>query len=64
MTGRQALIAAAAGAALMRCGRTARQFPVTNVSIVKAAGYTMDVYDTVYRMVLITISMCAASALC
>lgn len=51
MTRRQALIATAAGASLIRCGRTARQFPVTNVSIVKAPGYTMDVYDTVYRMV-------------
>src|SRR5665213_3384438 len=51
MTRRQALIAAAAGASLVRCGRTVRQFPVSNVSIVKAPGYTMDVYDTVYRMV-------------
>jgi uncharacterized protein (DUF362 family) len=54
MTRRQALITAAAGASLMRCGssqRTATQFPVSNVSIVKAPGYTMDVYDTVYRMV-------------
>jgi uncharacterized protein (DUF362 family) len=54
MTRRQALIAAAAGAALVRCGsspRTATRFPVSNVSIVKASGYTMDVYDTVYRMV-------------
>jgi uncharacterized protein (DUF362 family) len=51
MTRRQALITAAAGASLIRCGRTVRQFPVSNVSIVKASGYTMDVYDTVYRMV-------------
>jgi uncharacterized protein (DUF362 family) len=53
MTRRQALITVAAGAALTRCGnsRTARQFPVSNVSIVKAPGYTMDVYDTVFRMV-------------
>jgi uncharacterized protein (DUF362 family) len=54
MTRRQALITAAAGASLVRCGNSARpvrQFPVSNVSIVKAPGYTMDVYDTVYRMV-------------
>lgn len=51
MTRRQALVTAAAGAALVRCGRSVRKFPVSNVSIVKAAGYTMDVYDTVYRMV-------------
>ena len=51
MTRRQALITAAAGASLVRCGRTPRQFPISNVSIVKASGYTMDIYDTVYRMV-------------
>ena len=54
MTRRQALVTAAAGATLVRCGTTkavVRKFPVSNVSIVKAAGYTMDVYDTVYRMV-------------
>jgi len=54
MTRRQALITVAAGASLARCGnssRPVRQFPVSNVSIVKAPGYTMDVYDTVFRMV-------------
>jgi uncharacterized protein (DUF362 family) len=45
------LVAAGAGAALVRCGKSARKFPVSNVSIVKAAGYNQDVYDTVYRMV-------------
>jgi uncharacterized protein (DUF362 family) len=43
--------AVAAGAVSLRCGRAPRTFPVSDVSIVKAAGYTMDVYDTVYRMV-------------
>lgn len=51
MTRREALIATAAAASLVRCGRTVKRFPVSNVSIVKASGYTMDVYDTVYRMV-------------
>ena len=54
MTRRQALVTAAAGATLVRCGKATRvvkKFPVSNVSIVKAAGYTMDVYDTLYRMV-------------
>ena len=51
---RQALLAVAAGAGLVRCSRSvqvAQQFPVSNVSIVKAAGYTQDVYDSVYRMI-------------
>jgi len=51
MTRRQALITVAAGAALTRCSRSVAKFPVSNVSIMKASGYTMDVYDTVYRMV-------------
>lgn len=51
ITRRQALATAAAGAALLRCGRAPRRFPVSHVSIVKAADYNMDVYDTVYRMV-------------
>ena len=55
MTRRQVLGAGAAGLALTRCGRApqvaARKFPVSSVSIVKASGYTMDVYDTVYRMI-------------
>jgi uncharacterized protein (DUF362 family) len=50
VTRRQALATAAAGATLIRCGRSVRKFPVSNVSIVKAAGYTMDVYDTLYRV--------------
>src|SRR5450631_1051520 len=50
VTRREMLVTAAAGASLVRCGRAARTFPVSNVSIVKASGYTMDVYDTVYRM--------------
>lgn len=51
---REVLAAVAAGAALTRCGKAtapARQFPVSNVSIVKASGYSTDVYDTVYRMI-------------
>jgi len=48
---RRKVLAAATGAALVRCGRSARQFPVSRVSIIKQAGYTMDVYDAVYRMV-------------
>ena len=51
MTRRDVLLAAGAGAALVRCGRSVRKFPVSKVSIVKAAGYNQDVYDTVYRMV-------------
>ena len=50
MTRRQALAAAAGGAALLRCSRSVKKAPVGSVSIVKAPGYTMDVYDTVYRM--------------
>ena len=45
------LVTAAAGATLLHCGRSSRKFPVSNVSVIKAAGYNMDVYDTVYRMV-------------
>lgn len=51
MNRREAILATAAGAALVHCGKSARKFPVSNVSIVKAAGYNQDVYDTVYRMV-------------
>jgi uncharacterized protein (DUF362 family) len=50
-TRREVLATAAAGAALARCGKAPRRFPVSNVSIVKASGYSMDVYDTVYRMI-------------
>ncbi len=42
---------AAAGAAVVRCGKAPRKFAVSNVSIVKSPAYNMDVYDTVYRMV-------------
>ena len=39
------------------CGRAIRQAPsappvISNISIAKASGYTMDVYDTVYRMLV------------
>jgi uncharacterized protein (DUF362 family) len=57
-TRRELFGAAAAGMALTRCGSspaasaTARHFAVSAVSIAKAPGYTMDVYDTVYRMVV------------
>jgi uncharacterized protein (DUF362 family) len=57
-TRRELFGAAAAGMALARCGYSpakpvaARHFAVSNVSIAKAPGYTMDVYDTVYRMVV------------
>lgn len=50
-TRREVLATAAAGAALARCSKAPRRFPVSNVSIVKASGYSMDVYDTVYRMI-------------
>src|ERR1700679_2817813 len=59
-TRRDILGAAAAGAgmalggtALSRRANSAppRHFPVSNVSIAKAPGYTTDVYDTVYRIV-------------
>jgi len=55
ITRRQALAAGIAGATLAGCNRAAappaQRFPVSNVSIVKAPAYNMDVYDTVYRMV-------------
>lgn len=51
MTRREAIVTTAAGAALLRCGKQRRTFPVSRVSIVKAAAYDMKVYDTVYRMV-------------
>ena len=61
-TRRELLGSAAAGVALGSLALTrggsssakptpAQHFPVSNVSIAKAPGYTMDVYDTVYRMV-------------
>src|SRR3569833_3761827 len=48
---RDVLVTAAAGAALARCSKAPRRFPVSNVSIAKSSGYSMDVYDTVYRMI-------------
>jgi uncharacterized protein (DUF362 family) len=61
MNRRQALAAGLAGTGLASldlagCSRLApaapkAQFPVSRVTIVKAAAYNMDVYDTVYRMV-------------
>src|ERR1700683_178442 len=54
-TRREILGAVAAGAALTQCGHSPsfpdRRWPVSNVSIIKAPGYTMDVYDAVYRIV-------------
>jgi uncharacterized protein (DUF362 family) len=51
LTRRELLVTAVAGAALTRCSRSVRKFPVSNVSIVKASRYSMDVYDSVYRMI-------------
>jgi uncharacterized protein (DUF362 family) len=53
---RQALMAGLAGVGLAGCNRAApargkAALPAPNVTIVKAPAYTMDVYDTVYRMV-------------
>lgn len=53
---RREVLTAAAGltaAALTNCSRSpvVRHFPVSRVSIVKAPAYTMDIYDTVFRMV-------------
>jgi uncharacterized protein (DUF362 family) len=53
ITRRTALKTAVAGAGLTGCGRAVRQAgrpAISDVSIARAAGYTMDVYDTVYRM--------------
>jgi uncharacterized protein (DUF362 family) len=54
-TRRELLRAAATGVALTRCGYSpsspGRRWPVSNVSVTKAPGYTMDVYDTIYRIV-------------
>jgi len=51
MTRRELFTTTAAGLALTQCGRSPRAAGVSNVSIVKAPGYTMEVYDTVYRLV-------------
>jgi uncharacterized protein (DUF362 family) len=48
---RDAIVAAAA---LSACGRPAastRRSPVSRVSVVKAPAYSMDVYDTIFRLV-------------
>jgi len=57
LTRRELFGTAAAGLALTRCGSSApkttavQRWPVSNVSITKAPAYTMDLYDTVYRIV-------------
>jgi uncharacterized protein (DUF362 family) len=48
LTRRQALKTIAAATALTGC---ARRYPVSNVSIVKAASYSMDTYDTILRLI-------------
>lgn len=57
LTRRELLAAVAAGAALTRCGKAVVPAvpPVAaraNVSIIKAAGYSMDLYDKVYRIIV------------
>ncbi len=54
MTRREMLVTAAAGATLANCGRV-RSVPAavrSNVSIVKAPAYTMDVYDKIWRIIV------------
>src|SRR5260370_33260477 len=53
ITRRQALSSGIAGAALAGCSRVPvrRSFPVSNVSVVKAPAYSMEIYDTIFRMV-------------
>jgi uncharacterized protein (DUF362 family) len=52
MTRRELLVTGGAALALSGCVRTPRRsFAVGNVSIVKAPAYTMDIYDTIYRMI-------------
>src|ERR1700733_8703714 len=56
LTRRELLVTAAAGVALTRCSPAAPKKSAAAprgslVSISKAPGYTMDVYDAVYRMV-------------
>lgn len=51
-TRRELMAAGVAGGALAACSRPrARRFDRSNVTIAKAAGYSMDVYDTVLRMI-------------
>src|SRR6266567_55287 len=51
MTRRELLATTAAGLALTRCGRSPRAVAVSTISIARVPGYTMDVYDTIYRIV-------------
>src|SRR5215217_6373470 len=51
LTRRDAIVAAAALTACGRQTRITRKFPVSKVSVVKAPAYSMDVYDTVFRLV-------------
>jgi uncharacterized protein (DUF362 family) len=57
ITRRKALMASAAALTATRCAtpapsrEAAQQFPVSNVSIVRAPEYTMGIYDTIYRLV-------------
>ena len=50
-TRRQTLAAGIAATALAACSRAPRHFPVGKVTIAKSATYSMDVYDTVLRVV-------------
>ena len=51
-TRREALAVSAAALATAHCGQVPRRFPVSNVSIGRAAGYTQNVYDTLFRMLV------------
>jgi len=51
LTRRDAIVAAAALTACGRKNQATQKFPVSNVSVVKASSYSMDVYDTVFRLV-------------
>ena len=53
-TRREALAVSAAALASTRCGQApaVRTFPTGRVSIARAGGYTQDIYDTVYRMLV------------
>ena len=54
-TRRQAIamgVAGAAGASLLSCARPRGPFPVSDVSIAKAAAYGPEIYDIVYRLLV------------
>jgi uncharacterized protein (DUF362 family) len=52
MTRRELLVTGGAALALTGCARAPRRsFAVGNVSIMKAPAYSMDIYDTIYRMI-------------